>query len=1018
MRYYGDFRSLDTSVDPNGQKYRVLIFTGYDGNSSGRIYTGPYPWSYNITFESTGGGDIRRVYHYYPTNGTELTMAANPFVVRYEGEQDKLCKPYRCSSATVSFLQSSLNTEFINSFGQSVLVMLLKWNNDVYQSASNKMKNAATGAEITKKTYRYFDQITESYRTQRYDFDPWEYDKFCYNVEWIGFSTPTMLNVEYDHVFDTFTLECQDALSTLKYTKFTRTAQLEDMMLTLFRMLRTLGTYKDIYLTTSIHMPAAWNDLEAQHPPTGNALRWISHQQDNFIDEDGEPLNYMDILEDMMEYLGLTAIPYQDKLYIVNSIALGNGHTDYNHYQFQSENDILPWILPCNIANVTPTRMSDVNIVDTVHLNKDSFCGGTQISSNYMYNKIKIVCDEMRPSPLLPDITDEANIAPELPIQSQPMEQNHWKRVYNSSTHEYEPQDYQYLEGYLMRPADDFDEIKLYKYTYSALNTCSWNMPCTEVTDEDLKITHHRKYLGATGENFPYVEWVQGVIPPPADDNSQPGIFNSIGLIMDYGNVSVSSKTAKPNYIGFERTYILIGNPNSCFRKETAAQDWRDHDWDDKSTYWQPLLYVKSKPFLSNGKQYLNLQGTFRFFATKTWTDRSPTKTGQAPMGWLPVRPQINMTSSDAYMFTYASTRCFLWMKIKCGEYYLTSNDQGQYSWDVVDAPLKVYLNNDDNLTSASSIMLNHNFSIKDTTRGIQGLCIKLPTFDGYAEPSNVEIWIDRPLGPCSGAPQSATLKDFAVNIYSSEYVESRKRRNPDRDNTEYHNEVVAGAVEEYPTVSLIHSSCDTAGLSYAETARHTIRRRSVTDVWKTNPKIMNDGDGYFGLPEEVGIRSMKHYLETPTITLQTDLFNNITPISRIVWSHMPNNKFIVGSMSIDYEYEQCNLSLIQVKEPSTTVEYGGVYRVNITRNYHRTRDLMFDGHVARRIEVELGGAPGTLTNEIEVEEYEVNLTTDSEALGCSNLNVDWDRGLFRLTTSSEGGMTGSSSNGLVTLTV
>ena len=52
MYYVGEFRSLDQSVDPKGQLYKVLIFTGYDSTAlnptnlfrSGTMTNvGPYP---------------------------------------------------------------------------------------------------------------------------------------------------------------------------------------------------------------------------------------------------------------------------------------------------------------------------------------------------------------------------------------------------------------------------------------------------------------------------------------------------------------------------------------------------------------------------------------------------------------------------------------------------------------------------------------------------------------------------------------------------------------------------------------------------------------------------------------------------------------------------------------------------------------------------------------------------------------------------------------------------------------
>ena len=1021
MRYFGDFRSLDTSVDPQGQKYRVLIFTGYDGNSSGRSYTGPYPWKYNSTFEATVGndnhlGDFVEVKHWYPINGTELTLARHPFEVTYTGDTNNINKPYRCSSATVSFLQSSLNTDFINSFGQSVLVMLLKWNNDVYESSSTTMKNAVTGEQISKVRYRYYDTLREGYVNQRYDYDPWAYDKFCYTVEWVGFSTPTMLNVEYDHVFDKFVLQCQDALSTLKYVEFERTEQMEQIINTLFRGLAKICTYKDIYITTSIHLPAPTNDLDMTHPTSGPAMRWLAHQQDNFIDEDGEPLKYLDVIEDIMEYLCLTAIPYQDKLFIVNSASLGNGFNDYNHYQFQSDHDILPWILPANLTSTTPSDLDLVNIVDTVRLNKDSFCGGTQLSSNFMYNKVKVVCDEMRPDPLLPSVTDAKNFEYETAAMQQPIAKNVYSRYVTSTPGTYEEEDFHYFESYFNRPA--IDDIKFYRYpSPPSLNSApyiymynNWDYTAVEVIDADLEVWHNMP-VASGPSSYNYIEALRGVgtTYPDTSTNYWWGQMSNMAMLVDFSDQTVSSKTEVPTTLSFQRKILLetLLNYNNP-RKLTGTGIAHPYDCDDKTTHWNPMLYLKSKPFLGNGKQYLNIFGSFTFYGTSA-TPGFDT--------WWPVPRQ---SRSSSY-FTFDANHNYLWVQVKCGEFYLADSGRGNYTW--ASSPTYVRLWCDNGGLSSGADWRFKTFSLETTVRGINGITVELPVVEGYAEPMQIEFWFDRPLGPGSTSSwccQSMLINELSIDVYSDEYVETRKRRNPDRDNTEYYNEVIANAIEEYPEISLIHSSCDTAGLSFAETVRHTIRRRTAGEsVWKTNPKILNDGDGYFGLPEVVNVHGLTHHLKTPTLVVQTSLFNKLTPLSRVFWQQLADKQFIVDAIDIDYEYEQAETTLVEVKAPSTSIEYAtNIFRVNSTRNYHRTRDLMFDGHVARRFETSMALTPVTTTNEIEVIENEVALSTDSEALGAASLNIDWHRGIYRLTTSSEGGMTGYSNHGLVTLSV
>jgi hypothetical protein len=131
MLYKGDFRSLDQSVDKKGQLYSVRIFTGYNpydansktiGEDTSSTNVGPYPTK-KITAYISGMSIVKKD---VPDDAVQLTMCDHPFVVNYVGDPNNIHKPYRCSSATVSFLQENLNTDFVNSLGNGVMVMLLK----------------------------------------------------------------------------------------------------------------------------------------------------------------------------------------------------------------------------------------------------------------------------------------------------------------------------------------------------------------------------------------------------------------------------------------------------------------------------------------------------------------------------------------------------------------------------------------------------------------------------------------------------------------------------------------------------------------------------------------------------------------------------------------------------------------------------------------------------------------------------------------------------------------------------
>lgn len=426
-RYYGDFRSLDTTNDPQGQKYRVVIFTGYNAEN---------PYSYeNVIVDGVFLGQK-------PLNNHSITMSDNPFVVTYEGDAENIYKPYRCSTATVSFRQNDINIDFVNSNGTSTLVVLLKWNNDVVNDG-NRMRNTATGETIPKRNVAQGDIVLFS------GYYPWEYDTFCYTVEWIGFSTPETFSMDYSHVTDTFTLNAQDAFSTLQYKKY----DVEDYPVvsfqdTFFQFLQKLGTYRKIYLTDTIKFPDV----------TGSILQRIYEQVLNNFDEDGKPTSQLDTLTQILSYLNLTAIPYKNSLILTTPNAIADGWNNYFVYSLPYNGYVMNW--PLQGAEYEFT--GEEYLTDNYTITTDSYAnGGTTISTVNIFNSVKVECDEFDVQLMLPDIEDEDNLS------------NHF---------------YEYTHGHFLRTGTEIQnwywehdfwsvnipKMKTYQYVGNSYND-SWN---------------------------------------------------------------------------------------------------------------------------------------------------------------------------------------------------------------------------------------------------------------------------------------------------------------------------------------------------------------------------------------------------------------------------------------------------------------------------------------------------------------------------------------------------------------
>lgn len=360
MYYYGHFRNTDTKIDPLGQEYKVVIFTNYNGTDN--------PYGFDINGE--------------PITGERLIMTTQPFLVSYENEDGNIYKPYKCSTATISFLVSNLNFDLFTNKYNNILVALLKRNNDVILSGDSYINRNTNEVLIRKRSYGLY-----------YGFLPSEIDTYCYNVEWIGYATPNTYNQNYTLVKQEFQLECQDAFSTLKYESlpFNELIEIRDLITVLRFIIGGLGTYKHIYVQNNLILP---DDGTVY-------LSKIVQQYRNFIED--EPVEKMKLIESIGTFLNISFIPFKDSVYIVQYEGVVNNDNYFYHYTFDNNNNLF-----FNYRSDNPTWDHIIeNKENNLTLTKDCYAGSdTNISMQTVYNNFSVSCDENEID-LVPKLTDD-----------------------------------------------------------------------------------------------------------------------------------------------------------------------------------------------------------------------------------------------------------------------------------------------------------------------------------------------------------------------------------------------------------------------------------------------------------------------------------------------------------------------------------------------------------------------------------------------------------------------------------
>jgi len=599
-RFFGDFRSTDTTIDPNGQRYRVVIFTNYTTETIPYEYENiiePHPYGYEEL--------IGRV----PINNYAITMTDEPFIINVEGDKENIYKPYRCSTASVSFLQSNINLEFVNTNGTNAMVLLLKWKNEVAE-VNGHMYNSSTGETLYKKRVASDGQFPIVFYN---DYEPYKYDRFCYTVEWVGFSTPETFSMEYSHITDVFTLNCQDALSTLQYMKYDRGTdnQICSVQTELFSILETLGAYQKIYVTDTIRFNSL-NDIFSE----------IFTQSRNGYDEDLKPIDKLAVLERIFTYLNVTAIPYKNTLILTTPNAIAENLSNYYVYSLPSTEYAI---------NFTPsqyTQEPNEYLNDTHVITADDHRGNASISTTNIIGEAICEADNFNVGDLMPDIDDK---------------------------------DYFTADGNM---AVNYYSENVTEDGSTVTNYYTWERKAVTIpVDGKLTLKHYNTDTFGGVWNPSELDYT-----PSVTAYDKPGCY----LIEHSGVQQTETANTLPLNSNYGRDFYF----HTARFIDGEVYVTRRDAMDTKSNWWQPMLIFDSDNVLFFSGDNLNICGDWTFYCAKDHqTYIAPysfyNKTAQTKMHtgnllthynyvWAKVRVSEKWLSNSGETYAWSDTECFV----------------------------------------------------------------------------------------------------------------------------------------------------------------------------------------------------------------------------------------------------------------------------------------------------------------------------------------------------------------------
>lgn len=252
----------------------------------------------------------------YTGSVTKLIGGVSPIVINYDSESDFLYNPTRLSGAVLKVV------------GLDYLQSLFSTNYQQYK------------VNLLNKDNR---------------------------ILWTGFITPELYSQEFSGFLFELEIECISALATLEYIKFEKNKQIMSLMeLIMNAVIKSKGDYNSVYI------PVVYGDTQS------NILNTMNVSTGNFIDEEGEKMNYREILSEVCKFLGWTVTERDGNIYFIDVDYISNKQSKYFKYN-ASFNNVEVVDLPTSEISVQSLNSKGID-------NTLSLLGG--------FNKISVIASD------------------------------------------------------------------------------------------------------------------------------------------------------------------------------------------------------------------------------------------------------------------------------------------------------------------------------------------------------------------------------------------------------------------------------------------------------------------------------------------------------------------------------------------------------------------------------------------------------------------------------------------------
>ena len=267
----------------------------------------------------------------------ELTLSGSPFVTEMDQSDKTIYTPVKYQGATVGFITPDYYLDIYSPGAQGTKV-------ELYQMANT-------------------DQLL-----------------------WTGYVTPNLYDQGFSKHIEEVEIECIDALSTLQYYKYNTD---EKATVTLWHIINKIigqcHAYSKFFISDNTQLSRTGNSCIAQQLYISEA-NFFDDKQDGETDKD-VAWTCKEVLEQICQYLGLTAVADGDSVYFLDYDAIKAGINTYWRFTVDNENG----------TKVTVAQNKAIT-------GGDFSATGSTLSLDNVYNKVSVVSDSNTFDEVLPEV--------------------------------------------------------------------------------------------------------------------------------------------------------------------------------------------------------------------------------------------------------------------------------------------------------------------------------------------------------------------------------------------------------------------------------------------------------------------------------------------------------------------------------------------------------------------------------------------------------------------------------------